>query len=410
MSASFPIESVRAQFPSLTRMYKGRPAVYFDGPAGSQVVKSAIDAISDYMTKGGANRHGVFPSSVETEEHIAVSKEAIAELFNAKAVEIAFGPNATSLMFQVSRALANTWKAGDEIVLTELDHHANVDSWRLAAEDKGVLVKYIPLDTKTLTLDLSGLDKIITDKTRLVAIGAASNCVGTMVDMEPIIKAAKAVGAIVAVDAVHAIPHFHLDMKELGADMIFASVYKFFGPHIGFAIIKEDLFESLSIYKVAPAPGEVPDRLEMGTQAHEMIPAVKCCIDFIASLGEGSTKLERIKSGYDNIEAHEGTLAGIIREELPKIPGITVFQAGPDVKKTPTISFIAEGFTPVEFCRRMCEEHSIFIADGHFYASTLADRLGLLETGSFIRAGLAPYNTMEEVHRFLDGVKAIMSK
>lgn len=409
MSARFPIEQVRAQFPALTRTHNGRTVAYFDGPGGAQTVQSAIDAVTGYLTRGGANLHGNFPSSHETEALIAKAKEDIAVLFNAKPGEIAFGPNATSLMFQVSRALARDWGPGDEILLTELEHHANIDTWRTAAEDKGATVKYIPLDTKSLTLDLDTLPSLLSEKTRLVAVGSASNCIGTITDVKRIAQAAKKVGALVAVDAVHAIPHMHVDREEQGIDFLFSSAYKFFAAHVGMAIIRADLFEKLDVYKVVPAPANVPDRLETGTQNHEGIPSVSCGIEFIAGLGMGQTLDERIRSGYKAIEEYENSLAEVIRAEMGKMKGITMYQAAADVPKTPTIAFRADPVTPRDFCIRMCEEHGVFIAEGDFYAQTLAERLGIRDKGSFIRAGMAPYNTMEEVERFLEGVRQIIA-
>jgi len=400
---------VREQFPALQRVYNGKPVVYLDGPGGSQFVSSAIKAVHDYMRGGAANLHGHFPTSKETERLILQAREDIKTLFNAGDCEVAFGPNATTMMFHVSRALARQWKVRDEIVLTELDHHAHIDSWRTAAADKGVMVKYIPLNPQTLTLDLEALPSMINKRTKLVAVGSASNCIGTMNDVKAISALAKEVGAVVSVDAVHAIPHYYVDMWDQGIDMLFSSAYKFFAAHIGMAVIRKELFESLDVYKVAPAPDYIPDRLEMGTQNHEAIPAVSAAIHFIAGLGSGSTLKERIISGYRAIEEYENSLANIIRLEMKKIRGISLYQAGDDVPKTPTIAFRAEGITPRDFCIRMCEEFSVFIAEGDFYAKTLSEKLQINQSGSFIRAGIAPYNTFEEVNRFLSGVRAIMS-
>ncbi|MDR0497033.1 MAG: cysteine desulfurase-like protein [Treponema sp.] len=409
MNTKFPIEQVREQFPALKRMHNGKPVVYFDGPGGSQFVDRAIKAVCGYMTGGAANLHGNFPTSRETEELIAKAREDIKVLFNAGDCEVAFGPNATTMMFHVSRAISRQWKKGDEILLTELEHHSNIDTWRTAAEEKKVNVKYVPLNTKTLTLDMGRLFDLITSNTRLIAVGAASNCIGTITDVKPFSTLAKKVGAVVTVDAVHGTPHFHIDMREQGIDMLFSSAYKFFAAHVGMAVIRKDLFENLNVYKVVPAPDYIPDRLEIGTQNHEGIPAVSAAIEFIAGLGTGSFLQEKIISGYKAIEEHENCLAAVIRNDLAKIEGITLYQAGDDVPKTPTIAFRAKGITPRDFCIRMCEEHSVFIAEGDFYAKTLAEKLDIRESGSFIRAGMAPYNTMEEVNRFLDGVRAIMS-
>lgn len=408
MYTNFPIEEVRKQFPSLKRTHHNKEVVYFDGPGGSQTLQSSINAISDYLTKGGANRHGNFPTSIETEKMLATTRDDIKLLFNAEDTEVAFGPNATSLMFAVGRALARNWDEGDEIILTELEHHSNIDAWRTVAESKGVTVKYIPFNPSTLTLDLEVLPELLTSKTKLVAVGSASNCIGTITDVQWIAKLAKKVGAFVAVDAVHAIPHMYVDMKDQNIDMLFSSAYKFFAAHVGMAIIQKDLFESLNIYKVAPSPNNIPDRLEMGTQNHEGIATISKAIEFIASLGNGETTQEKIKSGYHNIEIYENKLARIIRSELSKIDKVTLYQADDSVPKTPTIAFRVDGISPKEFCIRMCEEHSVFIAEGDFYAKFLAERLGIRDSGSFIRAGIAPYNTKEEVNRFIKGVKEII--
>lgn len=404
-----PIQQVRAQFPALQREYHGKPVVYFDGPGGSQFVKSAIQSVSDYMTLGAANLHGNFPTSWETKTLISQARDDVKTLLNAHHCEVAFGPNATTMMFHVSRALARQWSAGDEIVLTEMDHHSNIDSWRTAAEDRGVVVKYVPVNTQTLTLDMETLPRLITSKTKLVAVGAASNCIGTVNDVKTFSTLAKKVGAVVAVDAVHAIPHLFVDMDDLGIDMLFSSAYKFFAAHVGMAVIRRELFESLDVYKVVPASDRVPSRLEMGTQNHEGIPSVSAAIRFIAGWGKGETLQEQIISGYQAIGEHENSLAKVIRDEMRKMKGITLYQANDEVPKTPTIAFRAEGITPREFCIRMCETHSVFAAEGDFYAKTLAEKLGIRSSGSFIRVGMAPYNTMEEVNRFLRGVCTIMS-
>jgi len=322
---------------------------------------------------------------------------------------VAFGPNASTMMFHTSRALARQWKEGDEIILTEMDHHSNIDTWRLAAQDKNVAVKYIPLNPEMLTLDLDALPGLISPKTRLIALGMASNCIGTITDLRPVVKLAKSVGALVAADAVHAAAHFYADMQGIGFDILFCSAYKFFASHMGMAIIRKEVFEGLEVYKLTPAPDSIPERLEIGTQNHEGIPAISAAVEFIESLGSGKTQKERIISGYKAMEDHENLLAETIRQGLRRIDGITLYQADSSVAKTPTIAFRAKGITTSEFCARIGREQSIFLGDGHFYAMTVAKKLGVLEDGSFIRAGMAPYNTMEEVSRFLSATAAIMN-
>lgn len=409
-TVEFPVDQVREQFPALTRTYKNKPAVYFDGPGGSQAVRSAIEAIAAYMSRGGANLHGSFPTSRETEEHIWEARQAAADLLGAEPKEVAFGANMTTLTFAIARALGRSWGKDDEIVVTELDHRANVDPWLSVARDLGMSVRWIKVNPETLTLDLSDLNSIITKKTRLAAIGLASNAVGTVNDLRSIAARARETGALVAVDAVHAAPHFSIDRDELGADILLCSSYKFFGPHIGIAVIRSGLFEELTLYKLEPAPSFIPDKLETGTQNHEGIAGIAAAVEFIAELGTGATRRERIVSAFERIEEYENRLAEKLRKEMSGLPGVTLYQAGSSVRKTPTVAFRIEGFTPQYVCEWMAEEHSIFVADGNFYASTLADILGINESGGWIRVGLAPYNTMDEVNRFIEALQQLVTR
>jgi cysteine desulfurase family protein (TIGR01976 family) len=400
----YPLELVRQQFPALRRSHNGRPVAYFDGPGGSQVVGTSIEAMADYMRRGGANLHGQFASSVETEAIIHEAKAAMADLLNAETREIAFGANATTLLFHLARAIGRDWQPGDEIVVTELDHRGNVDPWLTLAEDKGVTVRWIKVDTNTFTLDLTELDSIINAKTKLVAVGLASNAVGTVNDVARVAARARQVGALVAVDAVQAVPHFSVDFKALGADILTCSAYKFFGPHLGIVAIRFELFERLRVYRLVPAPSEAPDKLETGTLNHEGLAGVRPAVEFIAALGTGTTRRERIVSGYARMEEHENGLAEKIRAALSALPKVRLYQAAPSVHKTPTVALTVEGMTPAEVCRRVIEEASVFVADGNFYAWTLAERLGINTSGAWVRAGLSPYNSEEEVDRFIAAV------
>lgn len=404
---AFPITEVREQFPALKRIYKERPVAYFDGPGGSQVVKSAIQAIMAYMEKGGANLHGTFPSSWETEEIIAEARSAVADFLNVQAKEVAFGANMTTLTIAIAGALGKQFQAGDEIVVTEMDHRANVDPWMMMAKDRGLHVKWIPVNPETLELDLTHLENIITEKTKLVAVGLASNAIGTIVDIAPIAARAKGVGALIAADAVHAAPHMVIDRDRQEIDILLCSAYKFFGPHIGIAAIKEEVFEALEPYKLTTSPSYYPDKLETGTQNHEGIAGIKPAIAFFEQFGEGDTRRQRLVSGMEKLEHYENHLAGQLRSGLSKLGKVRLWQAGPDVPKTPTIAFQVEGIEPLEVCRLLAEDHSIFVASGHFYASTLGERLDVNKSGGWIRAGLAPYNTEEEVDRLIKAVAAL---
>lgn len=402
---SYPINLVRQQFPALRRTYKSKPAAYFDGPGGSQVAAAVIEAIASYMKAGGANVHGLIPSSIETDYHILEARKAMADLLGVNNHdEIAFGANATTLAFAISRSVSRDWKPGDEIVVTELDHRGNVDPWIAAAKDKGVTVRWIKVDTETFTLELSDLDTLINEKTVLVAVGLASNVVGTINEVEKISIKAKQVGALVVVDAVQAVPHIYVDRDYYMADILLCSPYKFFGPHLGVAAIKWDLFEKLLTYRLEPAPLNAPDKLETGTQNHEALAGLKPAVEFIASLGSGSTRKEQIISGYHIIEEYEDRLANKIRAALASVSKVKLYQAPEHVRKTPTVAFTVEGMAPMDVTRFVLEEYSVFIANGNFYASTLAEKLGIIDKGAWVRLGLSPYNSEEEADRFIEAI------
>jgi cysteine desulfurase family protein (TIGR01976 family) len=407
MQRTFDVEAVREQFPALGRTHNGHGVVYLDGPGGSQVARQAIEAIAGYMERGGANLHGVFPTSTETEEILADTRMAAADFLGATPDEVAFGANMTTLTFGISRALARGWDRDSEIVVTELDHRANVDPWLIAAAEQGARVRWVRVDPETLTLDEIDLEQSITGRTRLVAIGLASNAVGTVNDVAAVAERAHSVGALVAVDAVHAAPHLPVDRDGIGADIITCSAYKFIGPHVGVTAIRRELFEKMGVYRLDPAPDYIPDKLEMGTQNHEGIAGVKGALDFISSLGDGTSQREKLTSAMKAIEEHEAPLAETFRTGLREIPGVKLYAAPDGVRKTPTMAFRVEGHAPEELCSRMLE-HGFFIAAGDFYASTLAEKLGIGDSGGFIRAGLAPYNTEEEVERFVEALEAIV--
>jgi cysteine desulfurase family protein (TIGR01976 family) len=406
MQRTFDVTAVREQFPALERTHNGRRAIYFDGPGGSQVARSAIEAVSGYMTRGGANLHGPFPTSVETEALLRDARQAAADLLGAKPEEVAFGANMTTITFAISRALARTWDEGSEIVVTELDHRANVDPWLLAAAEKGATVRWVRVNPETLTLEADDIERAINEKTRLVAVGLASNAVGTVNDVAAIAQRAHEAGAFVAVDAVHAVPHIPVDRDVIGADVLTCSAYKFFGPHVGVTAVKRDLLEALSAYKVEPAPDYIPDKLETGTQNHEGIAGVKGAIDFIASLGNGTSLRDKLVSGMRVVEEYEADLAARFRAALREIPEVKLYAAPDGVRKTPTVAFRINGRTPREVTEHMTEE-GFFVADGHFYASTLAGKLGIADKGGWVRAGLAPYNTWEEIEGFIGSLERL---
>jgi cysteine desulfurase family protein (TIGR01976 family) len=407
MQRTFDVRAVREQFPALARTYNGRGVVYFDGPGGSQVARQAIDAMAGYMERGGANLHGVFPTSTETEEILARTRETAADFLGAEPDETAFGANMTTLTFAISRALAREWDETSEIVVTELDHRANVDPWLIAAREKGAKVRWVRLDPETMTLDQDDFERNINEKTRLVAVGLASNAVGTVNGVAAIAEMAHDVDAIVAVDAVHAAPHIPVDRDAINADIITCSAYKFFGPHVGVTVIRRELLERLDVYRLDPAPHYIPDKLETGTQNHEGIAGVKGAIDFIASLGEGTSRREKLANAMQTIEECEAGLAETFRTALQDLPGVKLYAAPDGIRKTPTIAFRVEGYSTDQVCVRMLQ-HGFFIAAGDFYASTIAERLGIKDSGGFVRAGLAPYNTEDEVERFVTALEVLV--
>ena len=370
------------------------------------MARQAIDAVSGHMERGGANLHGVFPTSTETEEILADTRMTAADFLGAAPDEVAFGANMTTLTFAVSRALARGWDEDSEIVVTELDHRANVDPWLLAASERGAKVRWIKIDPETLALDENDLEQNIDERTKLVAIGLASNAVGTVNDVAAVAERAQSAGALIAVDAVHAAPHIPVDRDAIGADIITCSAYKFFGPHVGVTAIRRDVFEKMDVYRLDPAPEHIPDKLETGTQNHEGIAGVKGALDFISSLGEGASQREKLTNAMQTIEVYEAALAETFRTTLMDLPGVNLYAAPNGVRKTPTIAFRVEGYTPEEVCALMLE-HGFFIAAGDFYASTLAKKLGIGDSGGFIRAGLAPYNTEDEVERFVEALEGL---
>jgi len=405
-SAPHDVNAVRKRFPALRRTEAGTPVAFLDGPGGSQAADTAIEAMAGYLLKGSANVHGVFGTSVETDALILRARASMADLLGGRPDEVAFGANMTTLNYAISRAMAREWREGDEVVVTELDHRANVDPWLSAAEDKGVQVRWIRVDRERLTLETSGLSEILGPRTKVVAIGLASNAVGTINDVKTIARAAHEAGAKVVVDAVHAAPHIFIDRDDIGADVILCSAYKFFGPHVGIASIRRDLFDSLETYKVLPQSLDRPDKIETGTLNHEGIAGVEGAVQFIASLSEGQNRREKIRSSMEAIESYEDSLARWVRERLRAIPAVRLFAAPDWIRKTPTIAFRVKGRTPQEVCCHALKR-GVYIASGDFYATTLAQVLGIGETGSWIRAGLAPYTTRAEVERLVESVEEI---
>lgn len=403
------VAELRAMFPALRDSENKVPYIYFDGPGGTQMAQQSVDGMLAYITGGMANLHGAFPTSVGTDNLLLEGRKAVADLVHCASEEVAFGQNMTTLAFSIARSLGSFISADDEVVVTEMDHRANVDPWVTLAADKGAKVKFIELDPNTYTLKLDRLDELITEKTKLVAVGMSSNVTGTVTDIRRVIARAKEVNAIVVVDAVHAVPHMPIDFQELGCDILLCSAYKFFGPHIGIAVIAASLFEKLQVYKLAPAPQQIPDKLETGTQNHEALAGLIGAITFIEQLGEGKNRRERLVSGMQRIEEHEQQLTARLDGFLRQVPDLKLYRAPEGVYKTPTFAFTIPGIKAREVTTWFAENYSMCIADGHFYATTMAEKLGVLPIGGWIRIGLAPYNTLEEVMLFEEGFQKFMA-
>jgi cysteine desulfurase family protein (TIGR01976 family) len=397
-----------AHFPALKRQHNDYPVAYFDGPGGTQVPRSVAEAVTDYLFHHNANTHWAYPTSEETDAIIARSRQTLADFFNASADEIAFGANMTTLTFHLSRTLGRGWGAGDEIVVTELDHHANVAPWQALAIERGVTVRTARMVAETGQLDWDHLEQLVGKRTRLLAIGAASNALGTINDLERAVRLARAVGALVFVDAVHYAPHALIDVRAMDCDFLACSAYKFYGPHIGVLCGKYDWLQSLDFPKLIPAPDTAPERVETGTQNQEGIAGAAAAVDFLASLVEGGTRRERLRAVYDELHARGQALVTRLWEGLSAIKGVTLYGPPPAEPRTPTISFTVSGRPSIEVSRHLVKR-GIFASHGDFYAKTAIERLGQAREG-VVRAGCACYTTEEEVERFIDSVSEIAAQ
>ncbi|MBS0264185.1 MAG: cysteine desulfurase-like protein [Planctomycetes bacterium] len=405
---SFPVEWCRQQFPALSRQHAGQPAVFFDGPAGSQVPVRVIDAISNYLRQHNANHGGVFATSRESDALLDRAHEAMADLFGATdAQSIIFGGNMTTLTFALSRALARTWQAGDEIIVTRLDHDANVSPWVLAALDAGVTVHHLAINASDCTLDLADLRQKLSPRTRLVAVGAASNAVGTINPIPEICRLAHAVGAEVYVDAVHAAPHLLPDVVAWDCDWLVASAYKFFGPHVGILWGRTRRLEELQAYKLRPAPDSLPGKWMTGTQNHECIAGVLAAVEYLADLGRqvGASSADRrqtLRAAYEAIRDYERQLAAYLLNGLARLPDVQVFGirdlARAD-ERVPTFGIRHAKIPPAELAEQLAER-GIFVWHGNFYALPLTSALGL-EPEGLVRIGFLHYNTIAEIDRLL---------
>ncbi|MDQ2659230.1 MAG: cysteine desulfurase-like protein [Verrucomicrobiota bacterium] len=399
------LEKIRAHFPALSRQAGGAPVAYFDGPGGTQVPRAIVEAMSDYLLHHNANSHWAFPTSQETDAIIAGAREALADFLNAAPNEIAFGANMTTLTFHLARALGREYGPGDEIIATELDHHANIAPWRALEKERGVTIRLIKMIPKTGQLDWEDFGRQLNGRTKLVAIGAASNALGTITDIRRAAEMAHELGAQVFVDAVHYAPHALVDVRALDCDFLACSAYKFYGPHIGVLFGKHDLLAQLDFPKLLPSPNTAPERAETGTQNHEGMAGAAAAVDFLASLGSGENRRARLTSAFIGLHERGQALVTQMWEGLSAIDGVQLFGPPPAEARTPTIAFVVQDVPSLEVSRRLADD-GVFVSNGDFYATTVVDRLGQSRDG-LVRAGCACYTSAEEVQRLIDGVREL---
>ncbi len=405
------LEEIRAQFPALQRVHGGHRVAYFDGPGGTQVPVTVVDAMRDYLLHHNANSHWAYPTSVETDRIIDAARAASADLLNANPNEVAFGANMTTLTFALSRALAPTIEPGDEIVVTELDHHANVAPWTRLADERGAVIRMVRMRTSDFSLDWSDLERKIGARTKLLAIGAASNALGSVTNVRSAAALAHARGAKVFVDAVAYVPHAPIDVRALDCDFLACSPFKFYGPHLGILYGKHELLAKLDVAKLAPAPAHAPDRWETGTLNFEALAGTTAAIDFLASLGgsdgAGDSRRTKLVRAYAAIHARSEPLFASLWDGLAAIPGVALYGVPPsDAPRTPTVSFTVKGIDSRTVATRLADEAGVFASNGNFYAATIAERLEIAGSG-WVRAGLACYTTREEIDRLVTAVRAI---
>ncbi len=396
---------IRASFPALARKHNNQPVAYFDGPGGTQVPRQVVEAMNDYLYNHNANTHWAYPTSEETDAALAEARQTCADLLNASPGEIAFGANMTTLTFHLARALGLQYGSGDEIIVTELDHHANVAPWQRLTVERGVRVKTVKLLTETGQLDWGGFERLVTTKTKLIAIGAASNALGTINDVRRAIEMARSVGALVFVDAVHYAPHALVDVQALDCDFLAMSAYKFYGPHVGVLFGKHTLLESIDFPKLIPAPDAAPEKVETGTQNQEGMVGAGAAVDFLASLASGDSRRARLSTAYRELHLRSSELTRRLWNGLSSLKGVRLYGPAPDVPRTPTVAFTVDGVASTEVSRRLASR-GLFLSHGDFYAATVVDRFGLGDEG-LVRAGCACYTTEDEVERLIEGVAEI---
>ena len=407
--------TVRAQFPSLAQTVNGYPAAFLDGPGGTQVPRRVIEAITEYLRRDNANTGGAYGTSRHTDAMIAGARAAMADFLNCGADEVVFGPNMTSLTFAISRAIGRDLGPGDEILVTRLDHDANVSPW-LALAERGVTIRWAEIREQDCTLDMTDLAGKIGPKTKLVAVGYASNAVGTINPVKEIVRLAHAAGALAYIDAVHYAPHGLIDVAALDCDFLACSTYKFFGPHMGVLYGKREHLQRLKPYKVRPNTNAIPNCWEWGTLNHECIAGISACVEYFAELGRrtnpaATTRRAAIVTAYEAIHQHERGLIERIVRGLTTIPGLKLYGITDPARfdeRCGTFAVRIEGHAPLELATKL-GDRGFFTWDGNYYALNLTEQLDVEKTGGFLRIGLVHYNTVEEVDRLLEALRELAS-
>jgi cysteine desulfurase family protein (TIGR01976 family) len=367
------------------------------------VPRAVSDAVTEYLLHHNANTHWRYPSSRETDAILAGARETLADLLGASPDEVAFGANMTTLTFHLARGLGRGWGPGDEIVVTELDHHANIAPWRALERERGVTLQVVPIVPETGQLDWEALERALSGRTRLLAIGAASNALGTVSDVVRAVRLARSAGALTFVDAVHYAPHRLVDVRAIGCDFLACSAYKFYGPHVGVLYGRGDQLGAVDIPKLEPAPETAPERVETGTLNHEGIAGAAAAVDFLASLHSGGSRRERLRAVYAELDRRGVALVQRLLEGLGVIPGVRVFGPAAATARTPTVAFTLDDRHPDAVADALAEE-AVFVSTGDFYATSVVRRFGLASRGGLVRAGCAAYTTADEVDRLLAGV------
>jgi cysteine desulfurase family protein (TIGR01976 family) len=398
-------ERARRDFPALGRIVGGHPVAFLDGPAGTQVPEAVIEAIAGYYRTSNANTHGEFATSRESDRLVHETRETMAAFLGAPSWrEVSFGQNMTTLNFALSHALARQMSPGEEVVVTQLDHEANRGPW-LGLRELGITVREVALRPDG-TLDPEDFARQMSERTRLVAVGLASNALGTVNDVALARRLSREAGAWLLLDAVHHAAHFPLDVQALDADFLLCSAYKFYGPHVGILYARPGLLDRLPTDRLRTQEAAAPWRIETGTLNHAALAGVKAAVEYIAAWGEGETLRERIVSAMEGIAAYEHGLAAFYHAEAGQIPGVTVWGPGFSELRAPTVSITIDGVHPTEAARRLGEK-GLQVWDGHFYAVRAIEALGLAERGGVIRTGIVMYNTREEIERLLEAVAEI---